>query len=269
MSIQSVRAKFHCGDYQGCCEEASKVATATTGGGEVKSLFFRSLVHLDRVKEAQRLVTRGGGSAGEGSHLDQALLFYAQAYPHRHLPASLPAGGGDLAQLTESVINEEGEDERDEAAVILSLVHGWRGDLTMAYRLAAQAACLEAQLLLVTYLVGIQRFDLVDRKMEKLRRVAVDEVIYQVVEAEVAMAKGGKNIKDALYIYQQLSESLGTRGRTKKLLCAQVSALLLLDRLNEAEPLILEVLEMVRMRLSGLKAHSYSQQSRIRIARWP
>lgn len=227
------------------------MTTSTTSGGEVKSLFFRSLVHLNRVNEAQRLVARGGG---EASHLDRALLFYAQVYPHRHLSSSLPAGGGDLAQLTDSVIGSEcageGDNERDEAAVILSLVHDWRGDLTMAYRLAAQAACLEAQLLLVTYLVGIHRFDLADRKMEKLRRVAVDEVVYQVVEAEVAMAKGGKNIKDALYIYQQLSESLGARGRTKKLLCAQVSALLLLDRLNEAESLILEVLEMVRMRLT-------------------
>lgn len=220
------------------------MATAAVNSGEIKSLFFRSLVHLNRASEAQRLVARTGN--GNQGQLDHALLLYAQVYPHRHLPASLPSGEGDLAQLTDSIISNEGDGERDEAAVILSLVHGWRGDLAMAYRLAAQAACLEAQLLLVTYLVGIHRFDLVDRKMEKLRRAAVDEAAYQVVEAEVAMAKGGKNIKDALYIYQQLCESLGARGRTKKLLCAQASALLLLDRLNEAESLILEVLGMVR-----------------------
>ena len=98
-------------------------------------------------------------------------------------------------------------------------------------------------MMVVSYLTKIHRFDLADRKLEKLRRTLQDTVAFQLVEAEVALMKGGKNIKDALYIFQELT---GSKGRTKKLLAAQTLALLLLERLEEAESLILETLQMAR-----------------------
>lgn len=86
--------------------------------------------------------------------------------------------------------------------------------------------------------------DLAERKLEKLKKSNVDEVPFQLAEAEVAIAKGDIHIKDALYIYQELAELY---GRTKKLLAAQTCALLLLERLGEAEDLVLSILQMVSL----------------------
>ncbi len=52
-------------------------------------------------------------------------------------------------------------------------------------------------------------------------------------------------MRDAVYIYQELVE---TRGRTPKLLNSLAAALLLTGRHSEAEPLILEVLQLVGSR---------------------
>jgi hypothetical protein len=60
------------------------------------------------------------------------------------------------------------------------------------------------------------------------------------------MGKGGANAKDALYIYQELAE---VHGRTSKLLNAQAGTCLLIGRLADAESLILENLQNVKLSL--------------------
>ncbi len=143
------------------------------------------------------------------------------------------------------------------------------------------------QLLLVVLLVRIARFDLADRKMEKMRRAHGDALAYHLVEADIALAKvrrglplrwwpnavrvqgcsgdyplggggggGGdaeearaKFVREALCIYQEACQG---HGRTPKLCSLAAGAALLLNRLGEAEGLIHEALSKVCLYVCAL-----------------
>lgn len=224
-----VVASFFSGNYVACCEQAPLESSSAM----VRSVWFRSCVHLGRVAEAKSLA-KGPGA------LDAALLLFLEGFPHRD---AVEFNWDGLLERAEEAGTREGD--RDEAAVILSIVYGWAGRLEVAYRLAAQSTAVEGQLLLVSYQAKVGRFDLAGGKLERLKAAHVDEIAYQLVEAEVAMRRGGMHAKEAVYIYQELVQ---VYGRTAKLLNGQAAACLLANRLSDAEMLILEVLEQVRWR---------------------
>ncbi|PJF18132.1 HAD phosphatase, family IIIA [Paramicrosporidium saccamoebae] len=211
----SAVSAYFAGDYVACCS----VAATESSTGVVRSVWFRACVQCGRHSEARSLA-KGNGA------LDAALLLYLDAFPLRH---DKQANWTDITSRAEKVGSLEGD--RDEVAVILSIIHSWADQLEDAYRLASQSSSLEAQLLTVAYLAMINRFDLAERRLEKLKNAHVDNLAFQLVEAEVALRR------DALYIYQELVQMY---GRTPKLLNGQAAACLLADRLSDAEALILE-----------------------------
>lgn len=177
MRSSVIQAAFFTGDYQRCCD----LATAEALTGDVKSLWVRSLLHLGQFDEALSLASSEGA-------LDSALRLYASTFPLRNSEGRTKDGWNEgIFAETERVTGLEGD--RDEAAVLLAIVYSWGGRLGEAYRVAAQSASLEAQLLLVSFLTQIGRFDLAEEKMERLKRVFVEHVAFQLVEAQLTLQK--------------------------------------------------------------------------------
>ncbi len=166
--------RFYSGDYVGACEEARGAALTA----ETRSAWFRALVQLGRSEEAEETLAAGPGA------LDYALRLYARAHTIKEEPRA------DWTPLLEQIDEITGlEGDRDESAYLLATVCSWAGQNEQAYHLASQSAAMEAQLLLVTILARIGRFDLVEKRMEKLRRFFGDQVAYQLVEAQMSLEK--------------------------------------------------------------------------------
>lgn len=125
----AVHAAFFCGDYRACVVAASREAPSA----DVKCLWFRALVECGCVGEARAIA----GVAGD--LLDEALLLYADAHALRGVPDD-PQWMAVLARAAR-VQNLSGD--RDAAAVVLSIVYCWAGQLEDAYRLASQSATVE------------------------------------------------------------------------------------------------------------------------------
>jgi tetratricopeptide (TPR) repeat protein len=173
----SSQSAFFAGDYAACVEAASLESSTA----EARSLWCRALVHLGRFNDAKSV-------AKNNSALDRALYVYADAFSHRN-------NSLDSSMLSKLEAASALEGDRDEAAVILATVYNWAGYREEAFRLASQSASLEGQLLLVTILISLGRFDLAERKLEKLKKAHVDKIAFQLVEAELALNKVHWNVE--------------------------------------------------------------------------
>ncbi len=137
MTEEAAKSKFYLGDYEGCLQ-VIKNSFGTNLSGEIKSIWFRSLIHLGQFDEANSRISPATESA-----LDKALLIYAALWPLRHvLGSGHQKIGKRESQLLEAATGLT--EERDEAAVILALIYNWMNDLSEAYRLAAASPTLEA-----------------------------------------------------------------------------------------------------------------------------
>jgi hypothetical protein len=200
---------YFAGDYTGCCD----AATLESSSASVRSIWFRACLHLNRLSDARNLA-KGSGA------LDAALLLYLEAFPMRNDENS---NWSNILSKAEEAGSLEGD--RDEVAIILSNIYAWAGQLEDVYRLASQSSTLEAQLLTVQYLATIGRFDLAEKRLEKLKKSHVDNIAFQIMEAELGLRRGGAHAKDSPYIYQELVQ---VYGNTPKLLNGLAAACLLL-----------------------------------------
>lgn len=177
MRTTALHTAFFTGDYKRCCD----LAAAEPISQETKSYWFRALLHLGHLDEALSLAPTDGA-------LDAALRLYASTHALRNSQGHSSEGWNEgIFAEAERVAGLEGD--RDAAAVLLAIVYSWSGRLEEAYRVAVQSASLEAQLLLVTFLAQIRRFDLAERKMERLKQAFVEDVAFQLVEAQLALQK--------------------------------------------------------------------------------
>lgn len=95
---------------------------------------------------------------------------------------------------------------------------------------------------MVECFLKLNRVDLAQASLNKMKDQAEDAVSTQLAEAWISLYAGGDKSQDAFYIYQELIE---TFGMTSRLLVGQAISYINMAKFQEAEALLLDALKKV------------------------
>jgi len=124
--------------------------------------------------------------------------------------------------------------------VIAGLIYFEMGNLEEAMRCVYQGTSLEGLSILIQIYLRINRLDQAEKELARMHKVDEDATITQLTTAWVHLFSGGDRVKEALSIFQDLSDKFGATGT---LLNCLALCNLQLRKYPEAEKLLLQALE--------------------------
>ncbi|KAJ5074494.1 coatomer subunit epsilon [Anaeramoeba ignava] len=114
------------------------------------------------------------------------------------------------------------------------------GDIDEALRIIHNAKSLEALALRVQLLLLIHRQDIALQELKNLQKIDDDATLTQLATAWINLEEGSEKIKNAKYIFHELSEKYGA---THSLLNGKAVCEMKMGNFEEAEKLLIEALE--------------------------
>jgi len=123
---------------------------------------------------------------------------------------------------------------------ISGMVYFEMGNLEEAMRCVYQGTSLEGFAILIQIYLRINRLDQAEKELERMHKADEDATITQLATAWVHLFAGGDRVKEALSIFQDLTEKFGATGT---LLNSLALCHLQQKKYSEAEKFLLQALE--------------------------
>ncbi|KAJ3056591.1 hypothetical protein HK097_005754 [Rhizophlyctis rosea] len=232
-----LRNLFYLGSYQQVINEATN--PSTTPRSDIAKLERRVFLHRAQIAQGRyNLVT------SEISDSDPAELRAVKILA-RYVQASNggKATGKETAVTEIQALVDEGANGLSSLVqLIAGTIYYGEGAYDEALRAVVQSPKqLECVALLVQTYLKLNRPDLAQKEVEKLKTWADDATLAQLVEAWVNLYSGGTTGKaqEAYYIFEELASS---KVATSKLLTGQSVSRMQEGRFSDAEELLLESL---------------------------
>ncbi|GAM17002.1 hypothetical protein SAMD00019534_001770 [Acytostelium subglobosum LB1] len=124
--------------------------------------------------------------------------------------------------------------------VIAATIYYSEGNFEEALRVLNKSDSLECIALQIQVYLKIDRLDLAEKRYSDMKKLDIDATPSQLAHAWIAITQGDDKIKEALSVYEELSEKYGP---TSMLLNGRATCEILLKRFEKAENLLLLSLE--------------------------
>ncbi|KAL3100387.1 hypothetical protein niasHS_001690 [Heterodera schachtii] len=233
-TLFDVRNNFYLGAFQQCINEAQKVKCKSEEEKELKDAFmYRAYIGLNKcsVPLGEIDATDGNGSA--------ALLAI------RRFATFMSGSPEKRSEIVDQVAKEfEAKKFADnEICLLIStliFMHGEKTEEALRVLNRTASDSLECAALRVQCLLKLNRGDLAAKEVKRMQEMDEDATITQLAQAWLNMAMGRDKLKDAFYIYQEM---LDKYGATPLLLTSQAACLIMQQKYEEAEKLLLSAQE--------------------------
>jgi coatomer subunit epsilon len=222
-----LRNYFYLGNYSAAINEGVTVSVDDQG-----AVIERDVI-LQRINIAQGKYDEVINSITESSHVAlQAVKLLAVMLKD---PATK-----DTVLATVTVWLEDNVATASDALVLIcAIIYAHAGDNDSALRTVSRVSALENYAVKVQVLLRMDRADVAEKELARMRRIEEDATLTQLASAWVHLAKGGPSAQEALYIYQDLLER---HGATDPILNGMALCYLATGKYDDADRVLREAL---------------------------
>lgn len=233
--LRTVKTQFYCGNWQTAINHANSLPVAADATQPKLSFIYRS--YLAQKKYSLLLSDIPSTTPLVVHKVIRLTALYHQANEEERLTLA------DEASL--AVSESDGRDAM--AAVCLAELLLLDGQVDEAMQACHPHAStdLECMAMMVQLLLKINRTDLAQKQLEKMRTVSEDATLTQLAEAWVSLSAvpaNAKQYQQAYYVFQELQETAGVTCRlSNNMAVCQMH----MGKYDEAEKTLLEALNKV------------------------
>lgn len=123
--------------------------------------------------------------------------------------------------------------------LMCAIAYAHLGDFDNALRTANRVNGLEELAVKVQVLLKMDRIDVAEKEVAKMQSIDEDATLTQLATAWTHLAKGGENVQEAVYIYQDLLER---HGATDSILNGMAVCHMAMGKADESERVLKEAL---------------------------
>lgn len=123
--------------------------------------------------------------------------------------------------------------------LMCAIIYTHLGDFDNALRTANRARSLETLSLMIQVLLKIDRCDVAENELTAMQAIDEDATLTQLSASWIHLYKGGDNVQEAIYIYQDLLER---HGATEQVLNGMAVCHLAMGKPDESERVLTEAL---------------------------
>ncbi|CDF34673.1 unnamed protein product [Chondrus crispus] len=123
--------------------------------------------------------------------------------------------------------------------LMCAIAYAHLGDFDNALRTAHRANGLEELAVKVQVLLKMDRIDVAEKEVVTMQAIDEDATLTQLATAWIHLSKGGENVQEAVYIYQDLLER---HGATDSILNGMAVCHLAMGKIDESERVLKEAL---------------------------
>uniref|UniRef100_A0A914H8K9 Coatomer subunit epsilon n=1 Tax=Globodera rostochiensis TaxID=31243 RepID=A0A914H8K9_GLORO len=231
-ALFDVRNNFYLGAFQQCINEAQKAKCKTDEEKALKDSFlYRAYIGLNKYSIPLGEIDADGGGSTALRAIHRFAVFMSS-------PEKRSAVVEEVANELES--KKHSDNELFLLISALIFMHEERVEDALRVLNRAPPDSLECAALRVQCLLKLCRGDLAAKEVKRMQETDEDATITQLAQAWLNMAMGRDKLKDAFYIYQEM---LDKYGATPLLLTSQAACLIMQQKYEEAEKLLLSAQE--------------------------
>jgi coatomer subunit epsilon len=222
-----LRNYFYLGNFSAAVNEGETISVDDQGAQIERDVI------LQRIRVAQGKYAEVIASISDSSHVSlQAVKLLAMMLNDPTTKDTVVATLGVWLQDEVATASEA-------LVLICSIIYAHVGDYDNALRTASKFPFLEHYAVKVQILLRMDRTDVAEKEVGRMRRIDEDATLTQLASAWVHLAKGGLSAQEALYVYQDLLER---HGATDLILNGMAICYLATGKYDDADRVLREAL---------------------------